>query len=59
MCKYVPENEKILEKPGSNREGKPQIRGLGPKHKRSKDGSYVKCMKAEAKKDPKCDVCGA
>jgi hypothetical protein len=55
----VPANQKILEKPPSAREGKPQIRGLGPEHKRSKDGSYVKCMKAEAKKDPVCNDCGS
>ncbi len=55
----VKAENKILEKPPSKRKGKPQIRGLGPKHKRSKDGSYEKCMKAEAKNDPKCGICGA
>lgn len=53
----VPANKKILEKPSSKREGKPQIRGLGPKHSRVED--YEKCAKAEGKKDPICAICGA
>lgn len=52
----VPANQKILEKPPSKRTGKPQIRGLRPKHKRKAD--YEKCAKAEAKNDPTCDICG-
>jgi hypothetical protein len=55
----LPAENKILEKPPSKRAGKPQIRGLGPNHKRKKDGSYEKCAKAEAEKDPTCSICGA
>jgi len=51
---------KILEKPPSKRAGKPQIRGLGPNHKRKKDGSYEKCAKAKSGNPPgSCTVCGA
>lgn len=56
----VPAKNKILEKPPSKRAGKPQIRALGPKHKRSKDGSYKKCAKAMCGDPPgSCTTCGA
>lgn len=56
----LPAANKILEKPPSKRAGKPQIRALSHKHKRSRDGSYKKCAKAMCGDPPgSCKTCGA